>query len=240
MTNSFISVATCAGHFITPQIVKFLLIENGFKGACLIYGGLVLNTIVGGALLHPVEWHAKVSWGSKTNIHEPPKIDFKDETKTNIKTQLPNSTSLNLFPSLHKSSTSLTLSSLKIPEISQNDQYNLDKNKNSNETESKGIKKTILDICFYFLILRDLRAIIISFGLAFTLTGYINFLMMLPFIFQNKGFTLGQSAWCISTSAIFNMIAGLVSSTASDNPKFNKKACYMSGSAISCISTIRK
>ena len=180
-------------------------------------------------MLHPVEWHAKKDWGSNSILHE------KDNSQE-IKAQ--NDNANHDIP--YMSNTSLALSSPNLPAILQSSEFDPVNVRKENSNIFKNIKKTVIDIFSNLLVLRNTRALILSFGLAFTLSGYINFVMMIPFILQNKGFSLGQSAWCISTGAIFNMVARLIMSPASDHPKFNKRICYMSGSAIACTSTISK
>lgn len=50
---------TGLGQMILPQIVKFLLMEYGFRGTILLMGSLSLHGVIGACLFQPVEWHMK-------------------------------------------------------------------------------------------------------------------------------------------------------------------------------------
>ncbi|KAK7066379.1 hypothetical protein SK128_028050 [Halocaridina rubra] len=95
-------------------------------------------------------------------------------------------------------------------------------------------KSTLSDL----KVLKSPRALIIALGATFCLNGYVNFIMMVPFAMQMAGYSLEFSAWCVSISAICNLLMRLLVSGLSDWPKFNVKACYMTGFAIIFLSTL--
>jgi MFS family permease len=47
------------GQMILPQVVKFFLMEYGFRGTILLMGGLSLHGVIGACLFQPVEWHMR-------------------------------------------------------------------------------------------------------------------------------------------------------------------------------------
>ncbi|KAG7294952.1 hypothetical protein JYU34_003743 [Plutella xylostella] len=53
------NVGTGVGQSLMPHVVRYLLDNYGFQGACIILGGLSLNGICGTLLLQPIEWHMK-------------------------------------------------------------------------------------------------------------------------------------------------------------------------------------
>ncbi|XP_071524183.1 monocarboxylate transporter 12-B-like isoform X1 [Panulirus ornatus] len=81
-------------------------------------------------------------------------------------------------------------------------------------------------------VLRSPRACILAFGGTFCINGYLNFMMMVPFAMQAAGHTLEASAWCLSSSAISNLLMRLMVSSLSDWSKFNMRACHMAGFGI--------
>ena len=50
-------VGVNAGGMVMPMLITFLIDEYSLRGALLIYGGIMLNTIVFGALLRPLDLH---------------------------------------------------------------------------------------------------------------------------------------------------------------------------------------
>ncbi|XP_064095755.1 monocarboxylate transporter 9-like [Macrobrachium nipponense] len=131
-------------------------------------------------------------------------------------------------------SSSLAVSTMDIAGIGAgfaDDESNTDDNTQNKEKKTlwkiiaRVAKQTISDL----RILRSPRALIISLGATFCLNGYVNFIMMVPFAMQVAGHGLEQSAWCISTSAICNLLMRIIVSLLSDCKKFSIKACYVSG-----------
>ena len=237
-----------AGQFLTPLIVKYLLDEYAFTGACLIYGALILNTLVSGMLFHPVKWHSKTTVEEIAEKERGNGIDNEDELMEIPKNKIENDQIKKLcarerYNSI-ASEISLGVSTLQIPDISVHESTENIKIDNCILRFFYFlyliIKQVVLSIINYLRILRYKRAIITSFGMAFFVTGYINFLMMVPFTLQSKGFSLEQSAWCLSVGGIFNFILRLTISVLSDHPKFRKRICYMSGALIVSISTASK
>nr|XP_045595173.1 monocarboxylate transporter 12-like [Procambarus clarkii] len=96
------------------------------------------------------------------------------------------------------------------------------------------IRSTIADL----RILGSARAIIIAMGATLIFNGYLNFLAIVPFYMQDSGFTLEDSAWCVSVSAMCNMLTRIVVSTLSDTPYFNFRLCYLIASLTIAISMI--
>ncbi|XP_068236336.1 monocarboxylate transporter 9-like isoform X2 [Palaemon carinicauda] len=95
-------------------------------------------------------------------------------------------------------------------------------------------KQTISDL----RILRSPRALIISLGATFCINGFTNFIMMVPFAMQVAGHSLEQSAWCVSTSAVCNLLMRIMVSLLSDCKRFSIKTCYMCGFIVIFIGVV--
>lgn len=76
---------TGIGPIVMPQLISFLMMEFGIKGAVLIMSGLSLHSFVSASLLQPVKWHMK-----KEIITDEIEIDDKttkinlEDTKNNL------------------------------------------------------------------------------------------------------------------------------------------------------------
>nr|XP_053646217.1 uncharacterized protein LOC128698124 [Cherax quadricarinatus] len=88
-------------------------------------------------------------------------------------------------------------------------------------------------------ILRSARAVIIAISAALTLTGYLNFMVIVPFAMQDSGFTLEEAAWTVSVSAICNMLTRIIVSSLTDTRFFNFRICYLIGNFTITTSMIK-
>ncbi|XP_064115765.1 monocarboxylate transporter 2-like [Macrobrachium nipponense] len=59
LANGIIMAWDCGGQLIGPPLIGMLQDEYSFKGATLIVGGVILNSCIGAAVFHPVEWHKR-------------------------------------------------------------------------------------------------------------------------------------------------------------------------------------
>ncbi|XP_042222005.1 monocarboxylate transporter 9-like isoform X2 [Homarus americanus] len=59
MANAIMNAGVCTGQIVGPPLVRLLQDEYGFKGATLIVGAIMLNSLIGACFFHPVEWHMK-------------------------------------------------------------------------------------------------------------------------------------------------------------------------------------
>ena len=84
-------------------------------------------------------------------------------------------------------------------------------------------------------ILRSRRACIISVSSTLLVTNNLNFLMMIPFAFQDAGLSIEHSALCMSAMAMASFIVRFSCALLSDFSYFSVRGCYLSGSAIMCI-----
>ena len=210
-------------------------------------------------LLHPVEWHAKVV---KTEETQPlqsipeitvtsPKGENNSEKRSATRNRGKKRTGLNNSSNeLYFTTSSLALSHMTLSTVSIKEQNNLSKSDKKNgknindENSSNGIlgkiKGSASRIIDYLKVLRFYRAIIIAISLSSLGAGFANFLMMIPFVLQSNGFSLEESAYCVSLASCCNMIFRGTIPWASDFPKFNKRFCFMLGVLLLSIATFGK
>lgn len=89
-------------------------------------------------------------------------------------------------------------------------------------------------------ILRSHRALIISLAYTFTINSFFNFIMLVPFVMEEEGHTLQESAWCISVMGICNLMTRLIVSPLTDWRRFDMRLCLMFGCAIMGSSMVGK
>ncbi|XP_068236226.1 monocarboxylate transporter 9-like isoform X2 [Palaemon carinicauda] len=116
-----------------------------------------------------------------------------------------------------------------------------------NETEEKrcfakrlwtGLKQIITSVASDLSQLRSPVVFVLAGGAICAVNGYLNFIMMVPFAMQEAGHSLQSTAWCISISAITNLIARMMSSALSDWKRFNVKLCYIFGVILMALTQI--
>ncbi|XP_068236069.1 monocarboxylate transporter 5-like [Palaemon carinicauda] len=113
---------------------------------------------------------------------------------------------------------------------------------NAEETTSKAVfvsayrmvKTALRDLA----VLKSPRAAIIATGNMLCMNSVLNFVMMMPFAMQDLGHSLQDSAWCLSVSAVCNLLTRMVVSPLSDWQRFSMKLCYMGGYAVLGLSML--
>lgn len=59
LANACMMAGVCTGQMVGPTLIRLLQDEYGYRGATLVLGAILLNSCVGTAFFHPVEWHLK-------------------------------------------------------------------------------------------------------------------------------------------------------------------------------------
>ncbi|KAK7079037.1 hypothetical protein SK128_005858 [Halocaridina rubra] len=140
-----------------------------------------------------------------------------------MSTNLRESRSNSCFGNLHQTKDE----KMQSPPISANSK------KNINST-FRLIQTTFADLN----ILKSPRAAIIATGNMLCMNSVLNFVMMVPFAMQALDHSLQDSAWCISVSAICNLLTRLIVSPLSDWERFSMKLCYTGGYAVLAIAML--
>lgn len=157
----FAMAGTGFGQMMMPQIVRLIYPEYGFQGTLMVIGALSLHGVLGAMLFQPAKWHMKISV----------KDEEKDESSPLISPLIssPASTSYaSTFPSTSASSseTSPLLRRYGVQRFFR-----------------KGFWSRIarsLDLS----LLKDIRFLILNWGLAVGYTVSIDFTLILPLFLQ--------------------------------------------------------
>ncbi|XP_037803296.1 monocarboxylate transporter 9-like isoform X1 [Penaeus monodon] len=252
IANTMLTSGICMGQIMGAPFIRYLQDEYAFTGAALIYGAILLNCLVGVSLFHPLKWHLKETNvtenvapldGSLPLISSAEKTEEKSVQKVlteDMKTQARMVRARMLARISESSCTSHTsrgsetsvmyVSMTGIIDVVDFSMQNEAKERSSSLWEI--LKRVCLSTFSDLRILRSRRALIINTGIALCINSYINFIMMVPFKMQQAGFTLQDSAWCVSILGICNFATRLIISPLADWSKFNMRLCFMIGYAI--------
>lgn len=248
--NAMLMSGICMGQILGAPFIRYLQEEYAFTGAALIYGAIILHCCVGVSLFQPLKWHLKETKAIE-NVPEDGSVPLLTKAETTEKNTVEGAGSKVLTQDMKtqasivrsrmlarvsetsnvsKSSDNMSqlyVSLMEIPDL-VNSAEDLEKGtKSSNlwELTKRVCRSTVNDLRIY----RSRRALIINLGIGLCINSYINFIMMVPFMMQANGFTLQDSAWCISIFGICNLVTRLLVSPLTDWSKFNMRLCFMMG-----------
>ncbi|KAL7631457.1 UNVERIFIED_CONTAM: hypothetical protein RMT77_018242 [Armadillidium vulgare] len=211
---------------LAPIVANCLLENYGYKGASLIFAAIILNQCVGAMLYQPVEWHlkpAKRNLTIKNKLNEGNLSEYlnSDEIKEEV-------IKVESFEGETKSDAS--------PDtiIQKNELKNVNEEKtyknNYRRRKAKVIFLRVVKSTYEnFKSLKYMRVQFISFASCGLVIAYANFLMWMPFIITDAGYSIETAAWCSSISSIGSFIGRIVSALMADRKFFNKRYGYMFG-----------
>ncbi|XP_049531255.1 uncharacterized protein LOC125948831 [Anopheles darlingi] len=78
LANGLCISGSALGSIILPPVLRYLLVTFGYRGACLIMGGITLNVWVAAIFYEPVEKHLK-------RVRKAPPSDDEDEMEGNMR-----------------------------------------------------------------------------------------------------------------------------------------------------------
>ncbi|KAG6461294.1 monocarboxylate transporter 9 isoform X2 [Manduca sexta] len=235
------NVGTGVGQTVMPHLVRYLLENYGFQGACLILSSLSLHGICGTMLIQPVEWHLK-------KIEEEVEVDEKlyllqDKHKDIVirkNSQILRDAGLKDIGR----ATELELKGEdKAIELNENGKKSRSEKElakmiasNSNglngaadhgaaPVQKKTLLKKIYDL-FDISLLTSPRFLNILLGTALSVTSIQNFSMLYPFFLQKvAGMDKNQTALCMSAVAAADIVGRLILPIFQD--KYKIKARWM-------------
>lgn len=234
VANAMMMAGVCTGQIAGPPFLRFLQDEYGYRGAMLIMAATLLNCCAGAALFHPVEWHLKEpSQSSKSLWTEPVVMNAGEANREG-----------------GEEAEWVTQTRSRGEDGTQRDGEKSTNMKCKQDIEqaagaprpgvglkalvARVVSSTVTDLA----IMKSPRALIIAFASAFFLNGYYNFIMMVPFAMQTAGHGLADAANCISASAFANLVMRIMTSGLSDCAWFNMRFAYMTGIALTTVSTL--
>nr|XP_027211154.1 monocarboxylate transporter 9-like [Penaeus vannamei] len=252
--NAMLMSGICMGQIMGAPFIRYLQEEYAFTGAALIYGAIILNCCIGVSFFQPLKWHLKETTVTENGVPEDGSLPLLTKAENTEKNSVEEAGAKVLTQDMrtqasivrsrmlervsetsHVSKTSdnmsqLYVSLMEIPDLANSAETVAKDGKSSHlwELTKRVCRSTLNDLRIY----HSRRALIINLGIGLCINSYINFIMMVPFMMQANGFTLQDSAWCISIFGICNLVTRLFVSPLTDWPKFNMRLCFMMGYAI--------
>lgn len=209
--NGLFMAGTSVGLFIAPHLITYLQDLYTFKGATLILGAIVLNGCAAGATYHPASWHMQHERKSSSNV-----------TEDAQRTPLSKTTNKNKLVGLPK-----------LP----NGKHQIEKDASYRRFfVTRVVLSTVRDLG----ILKSSRALIIALTSTLVMNGYLNFIMMVPFMVTTARHTPHDAAWCVSASGISNLLTRVIVSALADCSWFHLRGCYMTGILLIALSSFGK
>lgn len=210
--NGILTAGGCTGQLLAAPLITYLQQQYAFKGATLLLGAVVFNALWASITFQPVKWHVRKPHNSEATL-----MLTRTSDQQSAKTVDDN------CPASERS--------VQVSSEAGNER----KTERSILTFClRVIKSTGRDMC----ILRSPRALIIGISSALMLNGYLNFLMTVPFMMMNAGHSLQDAAWCISVSAVTNLLSRIVMSALTDAAFFNIHICYVTGISLVALGTL--
>ncbi|CAG4979157.1 unnamed protein product [Parnassius apollo] len=196
------NVGTGIGQTLMPHVVRFLLENYGFRGTCMILGGLSLHGIGGTLLIQPVERHMKKV---EEDVIIDDKVHLLEEKHKNI--VIDKNLTIN-GELIYKPNNSEKNG--KHFENGLNLEHNVNVKSNSDISKSKkGMLRKIYDL-FDISLLSSPRFLNIIIGIALTVTSIQNFSLIFPLFLQKvAAMDKQQTANCMSAVAIADIVGRL-------------------------------
>ncbi|CAG9759415.1 unnamed protein product [Ceutorhynchus assimilis] len=122
VANGICISGSAFGSILLPPLLRFLLENYGYRGSCLIMGGITLNVFVAALFYEPVEKHFKKEKKQDDTVEEVPeppqtKFLFNEDSMTSL-SQIPHNDSFLAHPELsdvgfNRSASSAAVQNLK-------------------------------------------------------------------------------------------------------------------------------
>ncbi|KAL7639974.1 UNVERIFIED_CONTAM: hypothetical protein RMT77_009388 [Armadillidium vulgare] len=225
------SIGGCISNFLGPILANYMLEHYGYMGASLIFGAILLNQCVGGALYQPIEWHLKYK-----EVEIEVEDDVNEKLLTNCKmTDKLNGVQEKSLSEIRRASVISVNSTFEIsnslvnistsPTILEANEDEEPADKNNHSALWSILKSTYSSLKS----LKYMRVQLISWGYCGLLLGYVNFRMFVPFVIINAGYSLETAAWCSSIGSIGNVVGRIIMTLLSDRKFFNVRYGFMFG-----------
>ncbi|XP_068244036.1 monocarboxylate transporter 12-like isoform X2 [Palaemon carinicauda] len=203
--NGILMTGTSIGIFVLPLLITHLQQLYTYRGATLILGAILFNTCVAAAVFHPVRWHSKTVKCQRRYSIRDIQLRRKSRAEAENRNLLPDSREnpvavVETTPQKEKRKAPVALCCLLL----------------------RVIKSTLLSL----RILCSPPAFIIALSGTLTMNGYLNFIIMVPFVVK-KIHSVQGSALCISVAGISNLISRLIMSALADCKWFDIRIGYI-------------
>ncbi|KAL7639977.1 UNVERIFIED_CONTAM: hypothetical protein RMT77_009391 [Armadillidium vulgare] len=223
------SIGGCVSNFLGPILANYMLELYGYMGASLIFGAILLNQCVGGALFQPIEWHLKYK---KVEIETEDDVNEKLLTNCKMTDKLNGVQEKSLSETRRASvisvnSTSISNSLVNIP--TPPTLLEADEEEHAAKNNHSALWNILKSTHNSLKLLKYLRVQLISWSDCGFLLGYANFRMFVPFVIINAGYSLKTAAWCSSLASIGNVVGRIVMTVLSDRKFFNVRYGFTFG-----------
>ncbi|XP_026731389.1 monocarboxylate transporter 12-B [Trichoplusia ni] len=221
------NVGTGVGQTLMPHLVRYLLENYGFRGACLLLSSLSLHGIAGTMLIQPVEWHLKKVEEEVVVDETLHLLQDRGSRKTSQSNGEPQKIELTNENEKANWGSKKTLSNKELNggKINKSDANGLN-GSNGNGTPKKQNMLTKLYDLFGISLLSNMRFLNIVIGTALAVTSIQNFSMLYPFFLQHvASMDKQQTANCMSAVAAADICGRLILPIFQD--KYKIKARWM-------------
>lgn len=248
--NTLLVAGSPGAQMIVLPLLRYLLEEYSFRGAALVYTGVLMHAYIGMSFFHPLEWHLK------------PSQEHQDETQEKMlpphdncpNPHLSNNTNADHVKPLHLvdrdgfggscvsvASVDFPVGLVSVPSVASS----LDVKESKNATvRTCGLGSTFIRVgrstLTNFKLYGSLRVCVIAFSFALSSVSFLNFLMLAPFSMQASGHSLQDSAWCLSAMGAANLLTRFVVSPLADWNKFDIRLCMILGYLVKAASAVGK
>lgn len=228
------NVGTGVGQTLMPHLVRYLLENYGFRGACLLLSSLSLHGIAGCMLIQPVERHMKKVLENVTvdeTLHLLPEkqtdANVRKTSKSNGEVKIDRQlTGADLANGNEKRRESKTLNGKDLNGGQINKSVAIGLNGKAIPVRNRTSMMWKLYDLFGIALLSDIRFINIVMGTALAVTSTQNFSMLYPLFLQKKVFMdKQQTANCMSAVAGADIMGRLILPVFQD--KYKIKARWM-------------
>ncbi|XP_063241958.1 monocarboxylate transporter 12-like [Bacillus rossius redtenbacheri] len=213
---------TGMGQMLYPQLVTFLLGYYGFSGTVLLLGGLSLHALVGVALFQPVERHLKVPQDAEVDL-------LSVEEKPPL-------------PAVHTPAFKMrrNVSSVSLASVCSTEMGDVviddDHGKTNGGAGSEGALSSCWERVVHMMdldLLRDPVFVNLVVGLAMATAAGINFHMMFPLhLHMAAGFSLSDTASCMSTLAVFDIVSRLAVPQVTDRLRASSRVTFLAAALL--------
>ena len=221
LATSLNATAIGISQMFFPQIIRILQDNLGYSGSILMYSGITLNCCVAAGLFQPVEWHTKTDYTESKDENKVTRRNDMDSRKNFVIKELASPPSPQSLPNITRGETKKDSKSITCFII---------------------LKEIASDIAEFLKCciqsMKSFKVIILCFGLGLFLMGYLNIVMMIPFIVMEAGYSYEYASNCITCIAVSSTTTRLIMAMLLDRSWFNVKSAYLSGSVIAAVSCL--
>ncbi|XP_066968831.1 monocarboxylate transporter 12-like [Macrobrachium rosenbergii] len=200
--NGILMTGTSIGLFVVPLLITHLQGLFSYQGATLILSAILFHTCVAAAVFHPVKWHSKtVNYRRRLSIRDSRRGRSDAESRNLLPDTERNSAAVvRTAPQREERRVPVAICCLLL----------------------RVIKSTVLSL----RILCSPPAFIIALSGTLTMNGYLNFIVMVPFV-VGKFHSSQGSALCVSVAGICNLVSRLIMSALTDCKWFDIRIGYI-------------